>query len=152
MHFLGYNYDMRNLAKPFTAAAMATALAAIMVGPVAASTPSDTQAAYTTALTQVAPVSVPGEFDGTMKLTVTADGIVGGYYFPADEGTIVPVVGGERDGKYWFDIGGDTRLHIIAQAGKDGSLVGTATPTPLTQITGHDELTETFAFVANLTN
>lgn len=130
---------------------MATALATTMVGPVAASTPTTMQTSYTTALTQVAPVSVPGEFDGSMKLTVTPDGIVSGYYFPVDEGTIVPVVGGERDGKYWFDIGGDTRLHIDAQAGKDGTLVGTATPTPLTLTTGREDLTETFAFVAKLT-
>jgi hypothetical protein len=130
---------------------MATALAAIVVAPVAASTPNTAMTkSYSTALTQVAPVSVPGEFDGILKLTVTADGIVNGYYFPADEGTIVPVVGGERDGKYWLDIDGNTRLHIYAEAGKDGSLVGTATPTPYAVNMGHEDLAETYAFVAKL--
>jgi hypothetical protein len=142
---------MRNLKKPFTAAAMATALAALLVAPVAASTPTTTSTSYTTALTQVEPVSAPGEFDGTMKLSVTTDGIVSGYYIPADEGTIVPVVGGVQNGKYWMDIGGNTRLHIYAQAGKDGSLVGTATPTPYALNIGHENLAETYAFVAKLT-
>ena len=143
---------MRNITRPFTAAALATALAAIMVSPVAASTPNaTTTASYSTALTQVEPVSAPGEFDGTLKLTVTPDGIVNGYYFPADEGTIVPVVGGEQNGKYWMDIGGNTRLHIYAKLGKDGSLVGTATPTPYALNVGHEDLAETYAFVAKLT-
>src|SRR6202035_5745994 len=105
---------------------------------------------YATALTQVEPVSAPGEFDGTLKLTVT-DGIVNGYYFPADEGTIVSVVGGEQNGQYWMDIGGNTRLHIYAKAGTDGSLVGTATPTPYALNMSHENLAETYAFVAKLT-
>ena len=142
---------MRNIVKPFTAAALAAALAAIMAAPVAASAPTTTTtASYSTALTQVEPVSAPGEFDGTLKLTVTPDGIVNGYYFPADEGTIVPVVGGEQNGQYWMDIGGNTRLHIYAKAGADGSLVGTATPTPYVLDLGHESLAETYAFVAKL--
>jgi hypothetical protein len=143
---------MRKFTKPFTAAAMAAALAAFVVTPAAASTPvTSMNASYTTALTQVAPVSIPGEFDGRLKLTVSPDGIVSGYYIPTDEGSIVPVVGGVQNGKYWMDIGGDTRLHIYAEAGKDGSLVGTATPTPYEVNLGNENLAETYAFVAKLT-
>jgi hypothetical protein len=143
---------MINLTKLFTTAVSSAALAAIsLVSPISASAlGSSTQTTYTTALTQVQPVSAPGEFDGTLKLTVTADGIVNGYYFPADEGTIVPVVGGEQNGQYWMDIGGNTRLHIYAKLGKDGSLVGTATPTPYALNMGHEELAETYSFVAKL--
>ena len=129
---------------------MAMALAAIVVAPVAASIPTTMNTSYTTALTQVEPVSAPGEFDGTLKLSVTTDGIVSGYYIPVDEGTIVPVVGGVQNGKYWMDIGGNTQLHIYAESGKDGSLVGTATPTPFALNVGHENLAETYAFVAKL--
>jgi hypothetical protein len=144
---------MINLNKLFPTAVSIAALAAVgVVFPmgVSAQSPS-TQSTYTTALTQVQPVSAPGEFDGRLKLTVSADGIVNGFYFPADEGTIVAVVGGEQNGKYWMDIGGNTRLHIYAQAGKDGSLIGTATPTPYALNMGHEDLAETYSFVAKLT-
>jgi hypothetical protein len=107
-----------------------------------------TRTIYTTALIQVEPVSGPGEFDGKLKLTVTSGGIVSGYYFPADEGTIVSVVGGEQNGKYWMDIGGDSRLHVYAKVGKDGSLVGTATPTMPNRNQKLGNRAESYSFVA----
>jgi hypothetical protein len=103
-------------------------------------------------LTQVGPVSGAGEFDGKLRLTVTPDGIVSGYYFPADEGTIVSVVGGEQNGKYWMDIGGESRLHVYAKLGKDGSLVGTATPTLPDRNQKLGNRAETYSFVAKLVN
>jgi hypothetical protein len=140
---------MMNFTKPFTAAIAATALAAMVASPVAASAHGvSTQMSYTTTLKQVEPMSAPGEFDGKLKLTVTSDGIVNGYYIPTDAGSIVSVVGGERNGKYWMDIGGNTRLHIYAELGKDGSLIGTATPTPFALNQGHEDLAETYSFVA----
>jgi hypothetical protein len=143
---------MMNTMKRVTAIAAAAALLAIAAVPHAASAQSSTSQAYTTALVQVAPVSAPGEFDGRLKITVTSSGIVNGYYFPTGAGTIVPVVGGVSDGKYWMDIGGNTRLHIYAQMSKDGSLVGTATPTPYTLNQSHENLAETYSFVAKPTS
>ena len=139
---------MMNIKKQVTAIAAAAALLAVVAVPHAASADSSTSQAYTTALVQVAPVSAPGEFDGRLKLTVTSDGILNGYYFPTEAGTIVPVVGGVKDGQYWMDIGGSTRLHIYAHLDKGGSLVGTATPTPYRLNLSHDNLAETYSFVA----
>jgi hypothetical protein len=140
---------MMNLMKQVTAVAAAATLLAVVAVPHAASAQSSTSQAYTTALVQVEPVSAPGEFDGRLKLTVTSDGIVNGYYFPAmGAGSIVPVVVGVQDGKYWMDIGGNTRLHIYAHLDKNGSLVGTATPTPYSLNMSHENLAETYSFVA----
>jgi hypothetical protein len=137
--------------KHFTAAVAATALVAIsgaITMPAAASTSSATQISYTTSLTQVEPNSAPGEFDGKLKLTVSSAGLVSGYYFPADSGKIMSVVGGVSDGKYWMDIGGTAPLHITAALGKDGSLVGTATPSPFSRSQRYEAAAETYSFVA----
>lgn len=143
---------MMNLMKQVTAVAAAATLLAVAAVPHPASAESSTSQAYTTALVQVAPISAPGEFDGRMKLTVSSNGIINGYYFPAaGAGSIVPVVGGVQDGKYWMDIGGNTRLHIYAQLDKSGSLVGTATPTPYTLNMSNEDLAETYSFVAKPT-
>ena len=140
---------MMNIMKRATASAAAAALLTLAAAPHAVSAQTVTTQAYATALVQVEPVSAPGEFDGRLKLTVTSDGIVNGYYFPAlGAGSIVPVVGGVQDGKYWMDIGGNTRLHIYAHLDKSGSLVGTATPTPYSLNTSHENLAETYSFVA----
>jgi hypothetical protein len=150
----GYKLVMMNTIKYLTAAVAATALVAlaeIITMPVAAwAQTSTTQTTYTTALMQVEPVPAPGEFDGRLKLTVTSDGLVSGYYFPSDSGTIVSVVGGEQNGRYWMDIGGNTQLHIYAELGKDGSLVGTATPTPPERGLKFENYAETYSFVAKL--
>ena len=143
---------MMNAIGKFTLMIAATALVALgevitMSGGVLAQSQS-TRTTYTTSLIQVEPVTGPGEFDGKLKLTVTSDGIVSGFYFPADEGTIVAVVGGEQNGKYWMDIGGDSRLHVYAKVGKDGSLVGTATPTLPNRNQKLGNRAETYSFVA----
>jgi len=143
---------MMNVMKQVTAVAAAATLLAVAAAPHPASAQSSTSQAYTTSLVQVEPISAPGEFDGRLKLTVTSDGIVNGYYFPAmGAGSIVAVVGGVQDGKYWMDIGGNTRLHIYAHLDKGGSLVGTATPTPFDLNMSHENLAETYSFVAKPT-
>jgi len=54
-----------------------------------------------------------GEFDGTMQLRVTSDGIVSGYYRP-DNGRFIAVTGGVSDTTFWLDIGslGPDALHF----------------------------------------
>jgi hypothetical protein len=54
-----------------------------------------------------------GEFDGTMQLRVTSDGIVTGFYRP-DNGRFIAVTGGLSDKTFWLDIGslGPDALHF----------------------------------------
>lgn len=137
--------------KHLTAAVATAAIVAIsgpLAMPAAASASATTQITYTTALVQVQPVMAPGEFDGKLNLTVSSGGLVSGYYIPADTGRIQQVVGGVKDGNYWMDIGGNAPLHITATLGKDGSLVGTATPSPFSRSQRYEAAAETYSFVA----
>lgn len=137
--------------KHLTTAIVAAAVVAIsgpLAMPAPASASASTQTTYTTALTQVEPISAPGEFDGKLKLTVSSAGLVSGYYIPADSGSILTVVGGVQQGKYWMDIGGNAPLHITATLGKDGNLVGTATPSPFSRSQRYEAAAETYSFVA----
>src|SRR5471032_1793693 len=54
-----------------------------------------------------------GEYDGTMQLRVTSDGIVSGYYRP-DNGRFIAVTGGLSNTQFWLDIGslGPDALHF----------------------------------------
>jgi|GEM_PF-860846 len=137
--------------KHFTAAVATAAIVAIsgsLAMPVAAFASAASQITYITALTQVRPVMAPGEFDGKLNLSVSSGGLVSGYYIPADTGSIQQVVGGVKDGKYWMDIGGNSPLHVTATLGKDGSLVGTATPSPFSRSQRFEAAAETYSFVA----
>jgi hypothetical protein len=63
-----------------------------------------------------------GEYDGTMQLTVTPDGIVSGFYRPSD-GRFVAVTGGVSDTTFWLDIGSmsSNPLHFTGTF-KDGRI------------------------------
>jgi hypothetical protein len=79
---------------------------------------------YDTALTELYGSAAP--YTGTLKITVSADGIVHGYYFPSDGTALfIPVTGGQTGRSIWFDIGNDGMYHVNAQV-RDGSIVGTA--------------------------
>lgn len=81
----------------------------------------------------------PAPYTGSLRLTVSPDGIVRGYYFPADMSAMyVPVVGGETGDRIWFDIGNSGSVHIDGRV-KDGVIVGTA----------FDRDNGQFSFVAN---
>ncbi len=95
-----------------TAAAPATALA--VQAPVSH---------YSTAMTELYGQS--GPFTGALDLTVT-NGIVSGYYFPADSSAMfVPVVGGKTGNSIWLDIGSNAITHIDGRV-HNGVIVGTA--------------------------
>jgi len=98
---------------------------------------STTPAQYDTALTAL--YGSPAPYTGTLKLRVSADGIVRGYYFPTDGPLFVPVTGGQSGDAIWFDIGDDSMYHVTARV-DDGNIVGTAF--------ARDN--EQFTFVANL--
>lgn len=81
-------------------------------------------------------------YSGALDLTVNPDGIVQGYYFPADGSSMyVPVVGGESANRIWFDIGTSGSVHIEARRDAHGIITGTA----------FDKTNGQFTFVANPT-
>jgi hypothetical protein len=63
-----------------------------------------------------------GEYDGTMQLNISADGIVQGFYRP-DNGRFVAVTGGISDSTFWLDIGSmnNNPLHFTGTF-KDGHI------------------------------
>ena len=46
-----------------------------------------------------------GEFDGALQLRVSTDGIVSGFYRPADAPRFIPVSGGVTGDRLWLEIG-----------------------------------------------
>lgn len=93
--------------------------------------------AYDTALTEL--YGSPAPYTGTLKLTVSAGGIVHGFYFPTDGASLfIPVTGGQNGDSIWFDIG-DNVLYRVQGRVHDGTIVGTAFT--------HDN--QQYTFVAN---
>jgi hypothetical protein len=46
-----------------------------------------------------------GEFDGSLQLRITPEGIVSGYYRPTDNPRFIPVIGGVTGDRFWLEIG-----------------------------------------------
>ncbi len=79
---------------------------------------------YSTAMTQLYGSS--GPYTGALDLRIDAEGIVDGYYFPADFSAMyVPVVGGKTGNSIWLDIGSTAVTHVNARI-EAGAIVGTA--------------------------
>lgn len=64
-------------------------------------------------------------YEGTLQLHLNPDGIVTGYYRPADNMEFVPVTGGRDGDRIWFDIGQTNSTHVDAKL-HDGKMTGTA--------------------------
>lgn len=64
---------------------------------------------------------------GTLRLTLTPDGYVHGFFTPADTADFIPVIGGRRGADVWFDIGQTTSTTRVTASLQDGSLNGYAT-------------------------
>jgi hypothetical protein len=103
----------------------ATAAALGLLLPAAApaiSAPAPTE--YATALTAIYGSDAP--YTGTLRLTISDNGIVHGYYFSSDGSVMfVPVNGGKTGESIWFDIGNNSMYHIDGRL-RDGKIVGTA--------------------------
>lgn len=79
---------------------------------------------FATAMTEL--YSASGPYTGALDLRVSADGIVNGYYFPADySSSFVPVVGGKTGNSIWLDIGSAAITHVDGRI-ENGVIVGTA--------------------------
>ena len=46
-----------------------------------------------------------GEYDGSLRLHVSADGIVSGFYRPDADARFIPVTGGLSGNRLWLEIG-----------------------------------------------
>jgi hypothetical protein len=64
-------------------------------------------------------------WSGTLQLTFNPDGIITGYYRPADNGDLVPVTGGRNGENIWLDIGRSGRLHVTGTL-QNGTIAGAA--------------------------
>jgi len=107
-----------------TCVSVALALA-FAVPALAAAQPLSSQVTYKISMEETTPLSVPGYYQGTLKLTVGDDGIVQGWYFPDDTGPATSVSGSDEKGKYWLSID-NGNFQIDASAQPDGKLVGSA--------------------------
>jgi hypothetical protein len=101
------------------------AVLALAVPIMASAQTASGQTTYKISMEETTPLSLPGYYQATLKLTVGSDGIVQGWYFPDDSGPAISVSGSNLNGKYWlsFDNG---NFQIDAAAQPDGRLVGSA--------------------------
>jgi hypothetical protein len=107
------------------------------------------QTTFKTELTQTGPLATPGAITGKLTISISADGVVQGWYQPDDDPGFVLVTGGLDNGKLWLNIGEESRLHIIADVGADGSLSGSGFESELrTSALGLARAPATFAFDA----
>lgn len=68
-----------------------------------------------------------GEFDGSLQLRISSDGIVSGYYRPNDNARFVSVTGGLTGDRLWLEIGSmSTRGWRFSGTLKDGELVASS--------------------------
>jgi hypothetical protein len=101
--------------------------------PAAVAAETSSTAHYSTSMIELYGGTAP--YSGALDLTVSANGIVNGYYFPADYSAMfVPVVGGKNGDSIWLDIGSSQITHIDGRV-ENGAIVGTAFSTANTQYT-----------------
>jgi hypothetical protein len=121
------------IAKVITATAVAVTLAFAAGTPVQGSAVSTyryvatSQKTFATTMTQVEPSLAYGVLTGVLKVSITKNGMVSGWYI-ADYGSgdFVPVIGNIKEGKLWLDIGDNGRLRVTADVRKGWKIVGTA--------------------------
>ena len=63
---------------------------------------------------------------GTLKLTLTKDGYINGYFTPADTISFITVVGGRNGSTVWFDIGNGTRTTHVTGTLQGSEIAGYA--------------------------
>jgi hypothetical protein len=94
-------------------AAACVGLLAALALPVAApaATTTSAQPQHYTLQTRLAGQYDVGEYDATLSITISPDGIVQGWYRPTDGG-FRTVTGGLQGKNIWLDIGGIHPLHL----------------------------------------
>ena len=88
--------------------------------------------------TRLIPQYNAGEYDGQLRLTINAEGIVSGTYLPSDGGRKT-VSGGVKGDDIWLDIGFRGNWHVTGTI-RNGHIVGYTS-----------RGTQQYTFVANVT-
>ncbi|MEO6914073.1 MAG: hypothetical protein ABI182_08655 [Candidatus Baltobacteraceae bacterium] len=101
----------------------ACAALALIVLPVTARAADQTSTTYSTALTQQ--FGSPYPYSGKLQIRISDDGIVSGYYRPADNQSFETVTGGRSGDQIWLNIGQSGDLQITGNFVK-GAIVGSA--------------------------
>jgi hypothetical protein len=103
---------MINKILPSAALVIAAALAGVPAISQAATAQATVpvHATYETTLQSI--YGLPSPWTGTLQLTINPDGIIQGYYRPADNNAFVDVTGGQTGDRVWLDIGGSGRLRV----------------------------------------
>jgi hypothetical protein len=63
---------------------------------------------------------------GVLRLTVTKEGFINGYYTPPGTAWFIPVVGGLNGQDLWFDIGNNARATHVTGTLQGGQIAGYA--------------------------
>lgn len=64
---------------------------------------------------------------GTLRLTLTKDGYINGYFMPPDTVAAINVVGGRNGSTVWFDIGNGARTTHVTGTLQGNQIIGYAT-------------------------
>jgi len=121
-----YLSDMRTQVVKQAAFLLAAALISVpAVAPAATAQASNpVKITYQTQMQDLRGPSAP--WSGSLELTIYPDGIIQGYYHPADSFTaFIPVTGGRNGNHVWLDIGRNGRLHVDGTIA-NGEIVGSA--------------------------
>ena len=131
------------------AGALALSGAALAPSASWASAASQTRS-YDTVMTQTLPLPSSGAIVGKMTLSVANDGLINGWYVPADAGPPVEVTGSKRGSELWLEIGSMGSLRVYGSVKRTGTITGTATQYPDIGST-YEGTPPSFSFIAKPT-
>jgi hypothetical protein len=107
----------------FAALALGALLAAIPAMGYAAQATINKTIDYSTSMRPINTIDYP--VTGELQIRTSKNGIITGYYRPADNNDFIPVTGGVNGDHVWIDIGRAGGTRINGQF-KDGNIVGSA--------------------------
>lgn len=103
-------------------AALAMAGVPVVTQAATTQTHSPTNLTYQTSMETLPGPSAP--WTGSLHLTIDPDGIIRGWYHPADDmAAFIPVNGGLQGDRVWLDIGRQGNLHVSGTM-KDREITG----------------------------
>lgn len=130
----------------------AVALSAAALAPSISSASAPTQTnTYDTVMMQTLPIPSAGAIEGKMTLSVANDGLINGWYIPADAGPPVEVTGSKHGNELRLEIGSMGSLLVYGSVNKTGTIAGTATQYPGLGI-DYEGTPPSFSFVAKPTS
>ena len=133
--------------------AIATALSGTTLATTSAAALASAEAQtrdYNIVMTQTLPLPSAGVIIGKMTLSVARDGLINGWYLPADAGPPVEVIGSKHGSDLWLEIGSMGSLRVYGSVNKTGMIGGTATQYPQVG-SSYSGAPPTFSFTARPT-